>query len=349
MIRRFLFTALIASTAACGDDAVSSNPLPTTDGGGADAPIATNDGAIPVDGGTDAATDAPPKPPSPIPFGPWAAIDLKTNPAYSIDLSAKDYPVWVPSPANHLYRPTGGWDGGPSARIYPPNTQIACGLGGWDNLWKNGTLAIRKLNVHFELLFGPTLTQNWHGSDWKFFIAHTSPTLLSVPDPGGGERPMANFAHHSGNILGWAVGAGTVKNFNRSPPYPPAYSPSDDADFFMGSANGTLNGKPVVGPSTWISVEIEIIAESTVEAPNGRIRSVLTKRDGTVLTDLSIPWTYDANWTVGDYIATVQLIGGYWNSGTENANADNYYEIADRITFAANRPGLLGPREGFLQ
>jgi len=179
----------------------------------------------------------------------WAAINLATTPAYSVSLAARDYPVFVPNPSNHEYRATGGWDGGPVARIYPPTVdQAACGLGGWDNLWRNGTLAIRKLNVRFELLLGPSLVQNWTGQDSKFFIAHTSPTLLAGADPGGGERPMANFAFHSTGVLGWAVGAGTVKNFNRSPPNPPAYSPVDTADFFMGTTNRTLNGKPVVGP-----------------------------------------------------------------------------------------------------
>lgn len=329
-----------------GNDGGASSPDAN---GTTDATSAQPDGGPPVvtDGGS--ATDAKPPPAPAIPFGPWKAINLAQTGAYSIDLTAKDYPVWVPSPANHLYRATGGWDGGPSARIYPPTqAQTACGLGGWDNLWRNGTFAIKKLNVRFELLFGPSLTTRWHGADWKFFIAHTSPTLINAPDPGGGERPMANFAWHSGNMLGFAVGAGTVKNFNRSPPYAPSYWPSDDADFFMGAANGTYNGHPIVGPMTWVSVELEIISEATSQAPAGRIRAVLTRRDGTQLTDLSIPWTYDSNWTLNKYIATVQLIGGYWNDATSAAAADNYYEIADRITFAANRPGLLGPREGFV-
>ena len=67
-----------------------------------------------------------------------------------------------------------------------------------------------------------------------------------------------------------------------------------------------------------------------------------------MLTDLQIPWTYDSNWELPSFISEVQVIGGYYNTGTLGADPENFYRVADHVTFAANRPGLLGPRAGFV-
>ncbi|HEY3497055.1 MAG TPA: hypothetical protein VGK73_20290, partial [Polyangiaceae bacterium] len=200
----------------------------------------------------------------------------------------------------------------------------------------------------FEVSFGGEFGTHWPNDDLKFIIVHTADTL------GGdiNERPMCNWANASeegSGILAWAVGAGTVKNFNRTPPYEPAFSPSGNEDFYIGPSAGTFNGHPLLGPLEWISVEVEVIAEATSAAPEGRIRSVLTRRNGDVLTDLSIPWSYDSNWSLGRYISEVQVIGGYYNTGTRRAAPDNFYRIADHIAFAANRDGLIGPRPGFVR
>ena len=268
----------------------------------------------------------------------WANFDLEENEINRLDFSAQDYPIWTPDNAtHHTYRATGAWDGSPSARILAPIIeQTACGLGGFDNLWKLGTFPIRKLNIEFQFLAGPTLWQNWFGADWKFMIVHTWPSLIADPDPGGGERPMMNFVRYDGtesdHVQAWAVGAGTVKDFND--------------DMYMGAQDGTWMSSPVYGPGEWFSVEFEVIPEVTAEAPNGRIRGVFTRRTGESYS-VTIPWNFDSNWTVDDYVHTVQLIGGFWNDAASSRDANTYYELAN-IRMAANRSGLLGPRTGFV-
>ncbi|HYH42588.1 MAG TPA: hypothetical protein VD867_11455, partial [Burkholderiales bacterium] len=58
----------------------------------------------------------------------------------------------------------------------------------------------------------------------------------------------ANASEAGSGILAWAVGAGTVKNFNRTPPFDPAYSPSSHEDFYLGPTAGSFNGHHVIGP-----------------------------------------------------------------------------------------------------
>lgn len=285
----------------------------------------------------------------------WANFNLAVNPINAIDLSAQDYPIWTPNNAvYHTYIANGSWKNGPVARIKGSQVaQTACGLGSFVNLWRNGTLPIRKLNLLFQVRFGPTMIQNWTGSDWKFIIAHSWPSLVNNSDPGGGERPMVHLAwtsdvNDSGpSKLGMSVACSTLGNFVRSPPFAPAFGPTPNSDWFLGAAAGTYNGKPIIGPMEWLNIELEIIAESTAEAPNGRIRYVITRRTGQQF-DLSINWTYDSNWSLGDYLHGVQLLGGFWNQAVNASDSGTWYEIADRITFAANRPGLLEAPADFI-
>jgi hypothetical protein len=279
-------------------------------------------------------------------IGGYGDLDLEENVVYTVDLGVRDYPVYLTENATAEYEPDAGWNGGPSVRVTPPLAGGYGALGGFSDLWKGGTFTIRKLNFRFEVQFGAAFGEHWPDDDLKFVIVHTADALGAETN----ERPMCNWANASeegSGILAWAVGAGTVKNF--SPPgFEPAYSPSGNEEFYIGPSAGTFNGKPVIGPEQWISIEVEIIAEATAEAPDGRIRSVLTLRDGTELTELEIPWSYDAHWELPSFISEVQVIGGYYNTGTTAAAPENFYRVADHVTFAANRPGLLGPRAGFV-
>lgn len=285
----------------------------------------------------------------------WANLNLAANPINGINFAAQDYPVWTPDNATyHTYIAGGAWDGSPAVRIRGSQVaETACGTGNWVNLWRNGSLAIRRLNFRFQARFGATMIQNWRGGDWKWIIIQTNPTLINSPDPGGGERPMMHFAYNaetntSGpHKLGWSVACSTVGNFNRTPPFTEAYWPSVNADAFLGAAAGTFNGKPVIGPNEWINFEMEAITQSTPAAPNGLIRGILTRRNGQRF-ELSIPWNYDDGWTVGDYIHGVQLIGGYFNQAVTASDANTYYELAN-LVFAANQTQELGPPDGFVQ
>jgi hypothetical protein len=280
-------------------------------------------------------------------IGSYAELDLQAHAVYTVDLGLGDYPVFLTESATADDEPGAGWNGEVAVHVTPPLAGGYGALGSFGNLWKDGSFTIRKLNFRFEVQFGATFGEHWPNDDLKFVIVHTADSLGAETN----ERPMCNWANASAEgsgILAWAVGAGTVKNF--SPPgLEPAYSPSGNEEFYLGPSAGEFNGKRMVGPQEWISIEVEVIAEATTEAPEGRIRSVLTLRDGTELTELEIPWTYDSNWELPSFISEVQVIGGYYNTGTTAAAPDNFYRIADHITFAANRPGLLGPRAGFVQ
>lgn len=217
------------------------------------------------------------------------------------------------------------------------------------DVWNNGTFTVRKLNFRFEVQFGPDFARNWPFNDLKFIIVHTADTLGGNTN----NRPMCNWANADmpgmPGILAWAVGAGTVKNFNPVG-QAPAFAPPSQEDFYLGPAAGTFRGKPLIPPSEWLSIEVEIVAESTTANPNGRIRSIIHRRGvPTPLTEVSIPWNYDSSWSLPRFISEVQVLGGYFNTGTIASMPGNHYRIANYITFAANRPGLLGPRADFVQ
>jgi hypothetical protein len=334
-----------------GGAATTGGATATAGGGSPDgsAPLAGAGGAPEVGGtGGEEPTGGGAPPASDETVGSYAELDLENNAIYTVDLGVRDYPVFLTEGATHTFEPSSGWNSGPSVRITPPLAGGYGALGSFNDLWQDGTFTIRKLNLRFEVQFGAEFGTHWPNDDLKFVIVHSADALGAETN----ERPMCNWANVSeegSGILAWAVGAGTVKNFNRSPPYEPAYSPSGNEDFYIGPSEGTFNGHPVLGPESWISVEVEIVSEATSQHPEGLIRSVLTARDGTVLTDLSIPWTYDSNWSLARYISEVQVIGGYYNTGSTSSTPDNFYRIADHITFAANRPGLLGPRSGFVE
>jgi hypothetical protein len=282
--------------------------------------------------------------------GSYTNMDLEVDPIYRIDMSAQDYPTFLTAGATHTYEATGAWDGGPCAKLTPPisgGTDGYSALGGFGNLWKNDTFAIHKLNVRWEASFGSTFVTNWaEGADMKWVIVHSRESL-------GGEatnqRPMVNWQKPSGgnNVFQIACGAGTFKQFNPNAP-PDDFGPDiTRSDFFIGPTAGTLSDEPIIGADTWLSFELEMIAESTAEAPNGRIRIVVTDRAGTTLTDIDIEWLYDSNWDLPRFFEEVQVIGGFYNELYASSDANTYQRIAG-VTFAVDHDGLLGPRSGFV-
>lgn len=284
--------------------------------------------------------------------GSYNDFDLEAHPTYRIDMAEQDYPTFLTAGATHTYEATGAWDGGPSAKLTPPliaqHSDGYSALGGFQDLWKGGTLAVQKLNIRWEASFGSTFVTNaGTGTDYKWVIVMSYPTLGNDGD--SALRPMLNWQKPSGNnVFQFATAGGTFKQFNPTPP-PNDFGPDiTRTNFFLGPTAGTLSGKPIIGPNTWLTFEMEIVTESTGTYPNGSIRGVVTDRSGTVLTDQRINFNYDTNWTMPTYIAEVQVIGGFYNASYTTVDANTYQRIT-APTFAIDHVGLLGTRAGFIQ
>jgi hypothetical protein len=283
-------------------------------------------------------------------FGAYLDMDLSVDPTYRIDMSVQDYPTFLTAGATHTYEATGCWDGGPAAKLTPPvsgGTDGYSALGGWQ-INNSDTLAIHELNVRWEASFGSTFITNWaEGADMKWVIVHSRPAL---GDTSTNQRPMVNWQKPTGNnVFAIAVGAGTFKQFDPAPGADPQFGPDINlADFFLGPTTTTLSDEPVIGADTWLTFELQVIAESQVGATDGRIRIVVTDRDGTTLTDFQITWFYDSNWTLPRFIDEVQVIGGFYNELYASSDANTYQRICG-VTFAVDNAGVLGPRSGFVQ
>lgn len=291
--------------------------------------------------------------------GSYAAMNLASQAVYRINSSLGDVPVWVVESAAHTLLPTGCWDGGPCHRVTPipigggPTGQGNAGLGLFD-VRSRGAGSIRKLNCRFEVSFGPSWISRLVQMT-KWIICHSSNTPTGDPN---GERPMyylsdmdtqagdAPAALQRGDLMAIGVASGTVKNFEPLQSGNPGYNwPRGREDFLFGASATTISGKRIVPLTDWYTVEIEMISESTVQWPNGLIRTVVWNRAGEQLTDLYIPWNWDGGWSVGDYLTAVEIIGGYGNATTVDSDT---YQLLANFTFAANRPGLIGTRAGFV-
>jgi hypothetical protein len=291
--------------------------------------------------------------------GPYSALDVYDQQVYRIS-EASPIPEWEIEGGTVSAVVGAGWDGGTVMKITPlvsgvaPNTgQGNVGLGQFE---MPADLAIRKLNMRWEQTFGP----NWiteMGSMIKWAIMFSSSTPSGDPSS---ERPMlylSDMDTQAGDapsglqlntLMAVGVASGTVKNFERIPPYSGYNWPRGNEDILFGPTATTISGKRIVPQGAWYTFEMEMISESTVDFPNGLIRLVVTNRAGETLTDLKIPWNWDTNWTVGDYLIGVDVMGaGYMNS-VSSPSANNYTYVQG-VTFAANRPGLIGAREGFVQ
>lgn len=284
--------------------------------------------------------------------GPHSGLDLSADPIYRIDMIGGAYPTWLTQGATHTHEPAGSWEGGPCAKITPPTTADGgySALGGFPNLNRGGTLAIRQLSVRFEVLFGPTFCAGQYlATGNKFIIAHAGPLNQAVSD----HRPMTYLTKEgSGDKISNAVAAGTVKQHDPTGATNDWFGGSGRSDFYFtdtAAATGGVGNKPLIGPNTWLTYEFYMSGVPIAGFPNGCMRVRVTNRAGQILTTVSIPWTYDpvTPWLPVDFINEVQLVGGYYNGNTGPANAGNYQKISG-LTFAANQPDFIGPREGFI-
>jgi hypothetical protein len=279
--------------------------------------------------------------------GVYSGLNLDTYPIYRIDMSDDAYSKNATQGASITHEATGAWDAGPCAKMFPPNT----GDGGYisvcqaNNLNQDGALEIRQLGLRFELQFGSTFGAGQQNqNDNKFIIVHAGATNEAVST----HRPIFNLWKEGGTLFAPAVAAGTLKQFNPSPPPDEIFPSSGASDFYFGDA-GTTGGagtRPIITAGTWLTYEIFMSAVPIAGFADGCIRLRITGRDGTVHTTLSIPWNYDS-WSAVDYFNEIQVIGGYYNLNAGSSNADNFQRIAG-VTYAANQSDFLGPRSGFL-
>lgn len=292
--------------------------------------------------------------------GSYVGLDVYDQKIYRIDETADDMPVWEIEGGTVTMVTGAGWDGGAVMKITPLVTGAAPATGegnvGIGQLHLPNDLAVRKLNMRWEQSFGP----NWiteMGSMIKWAIMFAGDTAAGDPN---GERPMlylSDMDTQAGDapaglrlntLMAVGVASGTTKNFEPIPPYSGYNWPRGNEDFLFGPTATTIAGKRVVPQADWYTFEIELISESTGSFPNGLIRLVVVNRDGEELTDLQIPWNWDGNWTVGDYLIGVDVMGAGYMDAVTTPSADNYtYVMA--VTLAANRPGLIGTRDGFVQ
>lgn len=292
--------------------------------------------------------------------GAASALNLATSSIYRIDSAAGAVPFFVVEGGTHSYLPTGAWDGGPCHRITPipigggPTGEGMTGMGLFD--LRNASLSILKLNFRWEFSFGSTWIQRLNQmTKWGVVNASSTPTgdrhnerpmiYLSDMDTQAGGAPAAL---QRSDLMAIGVASGTIKNFE---PLQAGYAgsnwPRGNEDFYFGPSETVIAGKRIVPATAWYTAEVEIIAESTAQWPNGLIRVLVWNRAGQQLTDLYCPWNWDGNWTVGnDFLTAVETIGGYGNATTVDANT---YQLLANFTFAANRPGQLNPRAGFVQ
>ncbi len=299
--------------------------------------------------------------------GSYANINLSNQVIYRINSALGDVPVWTVEGAVHTYLPTDCWDGGPCHRVTPipigggPTGQGNAGVGTF--YVRRSGLDIRKLNVRWEFSFGSTwITRLVQQVKWV--ICYASNTATGDPN---GERPMlylsdmdtqagdAPSALQRGDLMAIGVASGTSKNFEPLQAGYPGYNwPRGREDFYWGPSATTISGKRVVPLTDWYTCELELIGDSVANWPGspvppagaGLIRIVIWNRAGEMLTDLYIPWDWDGNWSAGDdHMTAVEIIGGYGNATTVDSNT---YQLLANFTFAANRPGLIGPRSGFV-
>ena len=259
--------------------------------------------------------------------GAWKLADFSKP--FRIDMKDGSYPVWVASGATHTNM-SGGWDGGPFARITPPTSEQSYGGIGAFKL-PDG---VKSLSLRWESRFGPTFASGGRNfDDNKHVIFHTQ----------NGNRPMMNLQPTGRGCLQMAIAQGTVKQFDqkskggRSPGY------------FRGEGNevfrwcDTAKAKSDIPANEWFSIELHVSCEKTLH-PSGHIRAIVHRRSGPV-ADWWIPWNYDAPAECTE-ITEVEGIGDYYNGFAARAEG-TWFDISG-VTFAINREPL-GPRAGFLQ
>lgn len=274
--------------------------------------------------------------------------DLALYPINAFDAS-QDIPLYVSSGSTATYEATASRLGGSSRKFTPP-TDAGGGYSGYGQFDLNrvGAFAFQRMAIRFEMQVGASYGSRNTGDAVKLLIINMTETL-------GGDtttRPMLYLDSSPGEEIGLpanyvmlALAQGTNKRYSATATvdYPDGTTP-----FFFGPTAATWNGRPVVGASEWVSVSYYMNSQAEAGYPNGRLWMKVTRQNGEVLANFSHAYNIDANANADDFIAMLDILGGYYNYAADAQEATNFLRIA-YPTFQANADAPLEPRAGFVQ
>lgn len=277
----------------------------------------------------------------------YSGLDLETGGLQEInEISA--IPTFLTLGSTATRENTGDKLGGPCRKFTPPT-----GAGGYSGygqfiLNKAGTFGFRRMAMRFEMQIGATWGTRNVGDAVKLLIINMTDTL------GGNTttRPMLYLDSRPGDgadgtkptsLIGLGLAQGTNKRYSATATvdYMDGSTP-----FFFGPTSGTWDGRPVVGADEWVSISYYMNSQAEAGWPNGRLWMKVTRQDGTVLADFSHSYTIGAN-SPDDFIAVMDILGGYFNFAATAQEPTNYIRIA-HPSFLSNANAPLGPRTGFV-
>ena len=278
----------------------------------------------------------------------YANRDLELYPINAFDES-QAIPLFVTDgPTFIAYEATGNRLGGPCRKFTPPTSIGAYSGYGQFDLNKAGSFAFRRMAMRFEMQIGASYGSNNNGDAVKLLIINMTDTLGGATTT----RPMLYLDARPGDETGLpanyvmlALAQGTTKRYSAtaSVSYPDGTTP-----FFFGPSATTWNGRPVVGAAEWVSVSYYMNSQAEAGYPNGRLWMKVTRQNGNVLADFSHAYNIDAGANADDFIAVLDILGGYYNFAANVQEATNFLRIA-YPTFQANANAPLEPRTGFAQ
>lgn len=277
----------------------------------------------------------------------YANRDLELYPINAFDES-QAIPLFLTGGATAIYEASGSRLGGPCRKFTPPTSAGTYSGYGQFDLSRAASFAFRRMAIRFEMQIGASYGSNNIGDAVKLLIINMTDTLGGATTT----RPMLYLDARPGDETGLpanyvmlALAQGTTKRYSATATvsYPDGTTP-----FFFGPTATTWNGRPVVGASEWVSVSYYINSQSEVGYPNGRLWMKVTRQNGEVLADFSHAYNIDANANPDDFIAVLDILGGYYNFAANAQEATNFLRIA-YPTFQANANAPLEPRAGFVQ
>ena len=277
----------------------------------------------------------------------YANRDLALYPINAFDES-QAIPLFVTGGSTATYETTGSRLGGPDRKFTPPTIDGAYSGYGQFDLNRAASFAFRRMAIRFEMQIGATYGSRNTGDAVKLLIINMTDTL------GGNTttRPMLYLDARPGdetglpaNYIMLALAQGTTKRYSATATvsYPDGTTP-----FFFGPMATTWNGRPVVGASEWVSVSYYMNSQAEAGYPNGRLWMKVTRQNGDVLANFSHAYNIDAGANPDDFVAMLDILGGYYNFAASAQEATNFLRIA-YPAFQANANAPLEPRTGFVQ
>ncbi len=277
----------------------------------------------------------------------YANRNLALYPINAFDES-QTIPLFLTGGSTATYEATGSRLGGPCRKFTPPTSAGTYSGYGQFDLNAAANFAFRRMAIRFEMQIGATYGSNNSGDAVKLLIINMTDMLGGATTT----RPMLYLesrpADETGlpvNYVMLALAQGTTKRYSATATvsYPDGTTP-----FFFGPTATTWNGRPVVGASEWVSVSYYMNSQAEAGFPNGKLWMKVTRQNGQVLADFSHAYNIDAAANPDDFIAVLDILGGYYNFAANTQEATNFLRIA-YPTFQANANAPLEPRTGFVQ